>query len=135
MAIISAAVFGLALHVPSAIAVGSVSGGLNVVPYLGVLVAPILPLIADLAHLGTAHIVTIFGTCWGLHLVAINVVYPKLMGGRMQLNPLAATIAMLVWTCIWGAIGLIVAIPLTAMLKIACDRGPRLRSVGAWLGT
>jgi predicted PurR-regulated permease PerM len=106
-----------------------------VVPYLGVLVAPILPLIADLAHLGTAHIVTIFGTCWGLHLVAINVVYPKLMGGRMQLNPLAATIAMLVWTCIWGAIGLIVAIPLTAMLKIACDRGPRLRSVGAWLGT
>jgi hypothetical protein len=42
----------------------------------------------------------------GLHLVALNVVYPKLMGGRMQLNPLVATISMLVWTVIWGALGL-----------------------------
>jgi predicted PurR-regulated permease PerM len=42
---------------------------------------------------------------------------------------------MLVWTCLWGPIGLVLAIPLTATLKIICDRVPRLRHVGEWLGT
>ena len=70
----------------------------------------------------------------GLHLVALNVLYPKFLGNRLQLNPLAVTIALLVWGWLWGAMGLILAVPLTGALKIICDNIGRLRPYGAWMG-
>lgn len=70
----------------------------------------------------------------GLHLLALNVLYPKFLGKRLQLNPLAVTVALLFWGWIWGAMGLILTIPLTAALKIVCDHIENLRSVGSWLG-
>ena len=65
---------------------------------------------------------------------AINVLYPKLIGKRLQLNPLAVTIALLIWGWLWGAVGLILAVPLTAALKIIFDNVESLRPYGAWLG-
>ena len=73
-------------------------------------------------------------TVVGLHIFAINVLYPKLIGKRLQLNPLAVTIALLIWGWLWGAVGLILAVPLTAALKIIFDNVESLRPYGAWLG-
>ena len=70
----------------------------------------------------------------GLHLVALNVLYPKLVGGQLQLNPLAGTLALLVWSWLWGPMGLILGIPITAAIKIVCDQVASLRPYGAWLG-
>jgi len=39
----------------------------------------------------------------GLHLIALNVLYPKFLGNRLQLNPLAVTIALLVWGWLLGS--------------------------------
>ena len=70
----------------------------------------------------------------GLHLVAMNVLYPKILGKRLQLNPLAVTLALLFWGWLWGAMGLILAVPITGACKIICDHIERLRPYGAWLG-
>jgi predicted PurR-regulated permease PerM len=70
----------------------------------------------------------------GLHLVALNVFYPKFLGNRLQLNPLAVTISLLVWAWLWGAIGLLLAIPMTAAMKIIFDHIDSLKPFGAWLG-
>ena len=75
--------------------------------------------------------------CWqgiGLHLIAMNVLYPMILGKRLQLNPLAVTIALLFWGWLWGAMGLILAVPITGAFKIICDHIDRLRPYGAWLG-
>ena len=57
----------------------------------------------------------------GLHLVAMNVLYPKILGKRLQLNPLAVTLSLLFWGWLWGAMGLILAVPITGAMKIICD--------------
>jgi predicted PurR-regulated permease PerM len=73
-------------------------------------------------------------TVFGLHLFALNVLYPKFLGSRLKLNPLAVTLALLFWGWLWGAMGLVLAIPMTGAIKIVFDHVAPLRDMGAWLG-
>src|SRR5271167_1426 len=129
----SIAVFGL-IGLPYFYFLGVISGFLSLIPYLGVILAILPPLVADLGHLTTGILLTIVGSVLGLHLVAMNVLYPKILGKRLQLNPLAVTLALLFWGWLWGAMGLILAVPLTGAVKIICDNLEPLRPYGAWLG-
>ncbi len=129
----SIALFGL-IGLPYFYFLGIISGFLSLVPYLGVMLAVLPPLVADLGHLTTGVAVLVIAIVMGLHLIAMNVLYPKILGRRLQLNPLAVTIALLFWGWLWGAMGLILAVPLTGAFKIICDHIERLRPYGAWLG-
>jgi predicted PurR-regulated permease PerM len=66
--------------------------------------------------------------------LTLNVLYPKILGKRLQLNPLAVTISLLVWAWLWGGIGLLLAIPMTAAMKIIFDHIESLKPFGNWLG-
>jgi len=129
----SIAVFGV-IGLPYFYFLGVISGFLSLVPYLGVILAILPPLVADLGHLTTGILLVVVGSVLGLHLVAMNVLYPKILGKRLQLNPLAVTLALLFWGWLWGAMGLILAVPITGAIKIICDQVERLRPYGAWLG-
>ncbi len=129
----SVALFGL-IGLPYFYFLGVISGFLSVIPYLGVLLALVPPLVADLGHLTAGVALLVVAIVLGLHLIAMNVLYPKILGKRLQLNPLAVTIALLFWGWLWGAMGLILAVPLTGAFKIICDHIERLRPYGAWLG-
>lgn len=133
VSVCSIAIFGL-IGLPYFYFLGTISGFLSLIPYLGVLLAVVPPLVADLGHLTAAVAVIVIVTVLGLHLIAMNVLYPKILGKRLQLNPLAVTIALLFWGWLWGAMGLVLAVPLTGALKIICDHIERLRPYGAWLG-
>jgi predicted PurR-regulated permease PerM len=130
---ISTLVFG-AMGVPYFYFVGPISGFLSLIPYLGVLLAAVPPLVAGIGQIHSTQMVVVIITVLGLHLFALNVLYPKFLGSRLQLNPLAVTVALLFWGWMWGAMGLIVAIPVTAALKIVLDHIERARPYGAWLG-
>jgi predicted PurR-regulated permease PerM len=56
------------------------------------------------------------------------------VGPRVHLNPLAVTIALMFWSVVWGAPGLVLAIPLTAGIKAVCDNVSGLGPVGKILG-
>jgi predicted PurR-regulated permease PerM len=129
----SIAVFGV-IGLPYFYFLGVISGFLSLIPYLGVILAVLPPLVADLGHLTTATLLLVTGTVLGLHLVGMNVLYPKILGKRLQLNPLAVTLALLFWGWLWGAMGLILAVPITGACKIICDQIEPLRPYGAWLG-
>jgi predicted PurR-regulated permease PerM len=133
MAVVSTAIFGL-LHFPFFYFVGFISGFLSLIPYLGVLLAIAAPLFAGLGHIDSADVAFIVITVVGLHVFSLNVLYPKFLGNRLQLNPLAVTMALLVWGWLWGAIGLVLAIPITAAMKIIFDHVESLKPYGAWLG-
>ena len=66
-------------------------------------------------------------------MFAISGLFPKVIGKRLQLNPLVVTIGLLVWGWIWGAMGLILAIPIMGALKIIFDHIAALRPFGAWM--
>ena len=126
--------FGI-LNLPFFYFVGFISGFLSLVPYLGVVLA-MAP--ADLCEHGPHRIPetrsSIVMIVLGLHLVALNVLYPKFLGNRLQLNPLAVTMALLVWGWLWGAMGLVLAVPITAAMKIVFDHVDSLKPYGAWMG-
>ena len=129
----SMAAFGL-MGLPYFYFVGVMSGFLSLIPYLGVVLAIVPPVVVGLGYLTTA---TFFLSCAivvGLHLFAMNVLYPMVLGKRLQLNPLALTLSLLFWGWLWGAMGLLLAVPLTGALKIICDNIDRLKPFGAWMG-
>ncbi len=133
MSVISTVAFG-SLHLPYFYFVGFISGFISLIPYLGPIVAVLPPLAAGLGQLHGGGVLAIIITVFGLHIFAINVFYPKLIGKRLQLNPLVVAISLLVWGWIWGAAGLVLAVPITAALKIIFDHVESLRPYGAWLG-
>jgi predicted PurR-regulated permease PerM len=130
---VSTVAFGI-LQFPFFYFVGFVSGFLSLIPYLGVLLALLPPLIVGFGHVPSEAIIGSLLTVAGMHVIALNVLYPKFLGPRLQLNPLAVTIALLVWGWLWGGMGLVLAIPITAAMKIIFDHIHALRPYGAWLG-
>src|SRR3954467_4921261 len=122
------------IHLPYWYFLGVISGFLSVVPYLGVILAMVPPLVAGMGQVNGAVMLGIVLTVFGLHVFALNVLYPKLIGKRLQLNPLAVTISLLFWGWLWGAMGLILAVPITAAMKIIFDNVDATRPYGAWLG-
>jgi predicted PurR-regulated permease PerM len=127
--------FFLAIHLKYPFLLGCVSGLLNLVPYLGAGLAWIPPFLIGLAqwnsigpYFGVATMLTF------LHIVGLNVLMPAIVGRRVHLNALAVTAALLFWGWIWGAIGLILAIPITATVKVICDHSEGWEPLGRWLG-
>jgi len=123
-----------ALHLPFFYFVGFISGFLSLIPYLGVLLAVAPPILVGLGRIESQSMVIALVAVVGLHTFAMNVLYPKFLGKRLQLNPLAVTMALLLWAWLWGAIGLLLAIPITAAMKIVFDHVESLKPYGAWLG-
>ena len=114
--------------------VGFISGFLSLVPYLGVILAILPPLALGIGHLHSGGIIIIAVTVLVLHLFALNVLYPKFIGRRLQLNPLLVTLTLLIWGWIWGAMGLILAVPIMGAVKIICGHIDSLRPLGEWMG-
>ncbi len=133
ISLISTVVFAF-LHLPYFYFLGVLSGFLSLVPYLGVVLALIPPIAAGLGQINSEQLIMVIVAVLGLHLFALNVLYPKIIGKRLQLNPLAVTLALLFWGWLWGAMGLILAVPITAAMKIVFDHVDGLRPWGAWLG-
>jgi predicted PurR-regulated permease PerM len=133
LAIISSGLFWM-LHVPYPMLVGPLSGFMSLVPYVGLPLAMIAPLLAALPLNAVPVYVLIIITVGVLHLVALNVLYPKIVGSRVHLNPLVVTFSLMLWGFLWDAPGLILAIPLTAGLKAVCDNVKGLRPFGKFLG-
>jgi predicted PurR-regulated permease PerM len=122
-------------HLPYWILVGFFSGFLSLVPYVGLPLALIPPMAATLMTYDAVTPYLIIGaTVAFMHLLALNLLYPSIVGGRVHLNPLAVTIALMFWGTIWGAIGLILAIPLTAGAKAVFDNVESLKPYGHLLG-
>jgi predicted PurR-regulated permease PerM len=133
ISLVSVTIFGF-LHVPFFYFIGFISGFLSLIPYLGVVLAIAPPIVVGLGQLQPEDLVMIAVVVLGLHLFALNVLYPKFLGSRLKLNPLAVTIALLFWAVMWGAVGLVLAVPITAAMKIVFDHVVPLKPYAAWLG-
>jgi predicted PurR-regulated permease PerM len=111
-----------------------VSGTCNLIPYLGVVLSWIPPVLIGLKQFHTVPpFVGIFAMLTFFHLVAANLLVPALVGWRVRLNALALTVSLLFWGFLWGGMGLILAIPITAVIKVICDHKESWQPVGRWL--
>ena len=122
-------------HLPYWEMVGVVSGFLSLVPYVGLPLAIIPAFAAALMMYNTVTPYLVIGAEVAfLHLLALNLLYPAIVGARVHLNPLAVTIALMFWGSLWGGIGLVLAIPITAGAKAVFDNIEGLQPYGRLLG-
>ncbi|HTQ57009.1 MAG TPA: AI-2E family transporter [Bryobacteraceae bacterium] len=123
------------IHMPYALLVGPLSGFLSLVPYVGLPLAALPPLFVAITafHTISGYLLVLAIVC-GFHLLALNLLYPKFVGSRVHLNPLAVTFSLMIWGFLWDAAGLILAIPMTAAFKAVCDNVKGLRHIGRFLG-
>src|SRR5579862_260686 len=123
------------IHLDYPFLAGCASGLLNLVPYLGVVLAWLPPFFVGMAKWSTfGPYLGIAAALFFLHIIGLNVLMPAIVGRRVHLNPLAVTIALMLWGWLWGGIGLILAIPITATIKVICDHVDGLEPAGRWLG-
>jgi predicted PurR-regulated permease PerM len=134
LSVVSALLFA-SVKLPYWLVVAPMSGFLSLAPYIGLPLALIPPLAASLTYKPEPFLY-LFLTCSVavLHLLALNLLYPKFVGSRVHLNPLVVTIALMFWGMLWGGIGLLLAIPITAALKAVCDNVGSLQAYGRLLG-
>jgi predicted PurR-regulated permease PerM len=122
-------------RIPHSMLLGPLSGFLSLAPYIGLPLAMIPALVGMLAvFTKMAPYLIVLTAIAVLHLFALNLLYPKIVGPRVHLNPLVVTVALMFWSVVWGAAGLILAIPLTSGLKAVCDNVKQLEPYGRLLG-
>ena len=112
-----------------------VSGLLNLVPYFGAVLSWLPPLLIGLKQFhSAAAFAGIFAMLTAIHVIAANVLVPAVIGRHVHLNALAVTVALLFWGWLWGVAGLLLAVPVTATIKVICDHVEGWQPVGRWLG-
>jgi predicted PurR-regulated permease PerM len=131
---ISAIAF-FALAVPYWPLVGPLSAFLSLVPYVGLPLSMLPPVLAALMIPNKFKIVAAVALITAaLHIIAMNFLYAKIVGRRVRLNPFAVTVALMFWGMLWGSVGLLLAVPITAGVKAVCDNVEALSPYGRLLG-
>ena len=132
--IIASSVFFWLLDMDYPVLTGIVSGLLNMVPYIGVVMAWLPAFLIGLAKWKSfGAFILVAGGLTAIHVIALNFVAPQLVGRRVRLNAVAITISLLFWGWVWGGMGLLLAIPITATLRVICDHTESWRPIGRWL--
>lgn len=134
LSLVSSLVFW-SIGVPYPFLTGALSGYLTLVPYVGLplaLLPPVVTALTVFTRMGGYFLIAAIVAA--LHLIGLNVLYPKLVGARVHLNPLVVTVALMFWGTVWGAVGLVLAIPITAGVKAVLDNVSRLQPYGKLLG-
>jgi len=132
--IAASSVFFWVMGLDYPILIGIVSGLLNMVPYFGAVLSWFPPFLIALTKFHSAGTYALIaGVLLAIHMLANNLLAPALVGKKVRLNALSITIALLFWGWIWGGMGLLLAIPLTAALRVICDHTQSWKPVGRWL--
>jgi AI-2 transport protein TqsA len=97
---------------------------LNFIPSIGSVIATLLPLPVVLLdpQMGTGAKFLAFLIPGAIQFVIGNVVEPKVMGKSLDLHPVTVLIALIFFGMIWGVLGMFLAAPLTAVLKMLLER-------------
>jgi predicted PurR-regulated permease PerM len=123
------------IHLKYALVLGLLAACLSLIPYIGMALALVPPLMVALLQYDSVNpFLILAATVAGAHFIAVNFLIPKLVGHRLNLNALAVTIAMMFWAWLWGGFGLVLAVPITAAIKAVCDNVEKLKPFGAWMG-
>jgi predicted PurR-regulated permease PerM len=91
----------------------------NFIPTLGSAVALVLPALIALLQIGSiGYALLSAGLIAVIQTLVFNFIEPLLVGKRLNLNPIVILLSVLIWGYIWGVVGMLLAVPLTAIIKI-----------------
>lgn len=125
----------LILDVQSAILIGILGGFLNLIPYIGgIVMLGLSMLMALLSHPEPKYAIYAAGLFFIIQIIDNYFLIPKVVGSRVRINALVAVVAVIAGGAIWGVVGMFLALPITAILKVIFDRIEPLQPWGYLLG-
>ncbi len=114
---------------------GVFAGVLNIVPYFGPLIVTVVLAAVGFLQFGTlAAAGTVAGAALVITTVEGLIVTPHLLSRAGSLNHVAIFVAIAFWSWLWGAAGMLLAVPLLMAAKAVCDHVDGLQDVGVFLG-
>lgn len=109
---------------------------LLLIPYIGIIIGSIFPALVAFATKDSlwypVGVIAIFGF---IQFMEGNIITPKITGSKVSLNELVSIISIILFSMLWGIPGMILALPITASLKVIFDHSDSLKSFGFLLGS
>lgn len=124
------------LGIQYAIFFGCLAAVLTIIPYIGIFIGSLLPILFALVTKDSLwYPVGVALLFWFVQLIEGNFITPNIVGGKVSVNPFAALLALFIGGMIWGAMGMILSIPVLAIIKVICDAVEPLKPIGYLLDT
>ncbi len=109
---------------------------MTIVPYIGIFLGAFLPIIYILLTKDSAWpALGVFGVFATVQFLESNFITPKIVGSKVSVNPFVAIVALIIAGELWGIPGMLLSIPMTAILKLLLDTRPKTRALGYFLGS
>ncbi|MNK59637.1 AI-2 transport protein TqsA [compost metagenome] len=110
------------------------TGILNILPYIGILIALLIGALITFATAGISHVLFIVIAIVVIHAIDGNIIMPRVVGSKVKINSLIVIIGLVIGEMLWGIAGMLLTIPILAILKIIFDRVEGLQSWGFLMG-
>lgn len=125
----------LALSVKYAIFFAIFASVLAVIPYIGIIVGSIIPALLTYVETGSVtHGLAVIGVFMVVQFISDNILAPLITASKVSLNPLTAIIALILGAQLWGTPGMILSVPLSAVIKVVFDANKTTEPWGFLMG-
>lgn len=124
----------LIIGIKYAILLGVIGAILNLIPYIGGIIAIGLPMIMALISGEPRSALFVLLAYIVIQLIDNNFLVPKIVASKVKVNALVSIIVVLIGGALWGVSGMFLAIPLTAIIKVIFDRIKGLEAYGFLIG-
>jgi len=124
----------LIIGVDYALLIGIIGALLNLIPYIGGIVAIAIPMILALATQEPTDALYVLIAYAIVQLVDNNFIVPKIVASKVKINALASIVVVLIGGALWGVAGMFLSLPLTAIFKVIFDRIEPLKPLGFLIG-
>lgn len=124
----------LLIGVQYALLLAVLAAVLNLIPYIGMMVATLLPMLVAMATKDATSALWVLGAYAAVQFIDNNFIVPMVVASRVQINALMSLIVVMIGGAMWGIPGMFLAIPMTAIIKVIFDRVPDLEPFGYLLG-
>ncbi len=122
------------LGVDLALVFGMMAFLLNFIPSIGSIIATLLPLPIALMQFGFGwELAAVLVLPGSVQMTIGNGIEPKIMGDSLDLHPITILLTLIFWGLVWGPVGMLLAAPITAVLKIVLERFDTTRPVAQLL--
>jgi predicted PurR-regulated permease PerM len=119
-----------------AVVIAILTASISIIPYFGTLASASIPLFFAAVTQGNPYVLlALLIYFWIIIFIDHNILTPIIVGGNVALNPLITIIGIIVAANIWQIPGMIVIVPILAVIKIICDNVEKLKPWGYLLGT
>ena len=124
----------LIIGIDYAILLGVIGAIMNVVPFIGGIIAVALPMLIAIATKSPTYALAVLAAYILIQFVDNHFIIPKIVASKVKINALISVIVVLAGGALWGIAGMFLSIPLAAIVKVICDHVEPLKPIGFLLG-